>query len=398
MSLLIQCGYGPSAKIENAISEGVAKGVILSPRHENPEKLEKRAGALLRDNPGATVMMDPQYYVATLPNPKDGKLPYYDYYARNSGMTRTQFTNRRIHSIVKDCLSFQANLEAELSYHMSPTVLCDDFRDYWSQIVLNMASEAMDLQDGETGLLVSLLIGEGAFHSRDAVEDFADALTQLTDVAGFYLVLRRDSSSLDHSPKPEILTNLMYLVYILSEINQFEVWVGYSDWCGFMLEAVGANGTAGGWFQKERQFSMSAFQPSRGGRQPRPRYSSIPLLANPLLFPELEDIIRAGLLDRVLSGSPFDAALVGRGKIDEGAWPRDVEARAHWYSLSTLSDSIGKHESIDDRLNACSRLIRVSRELHTQLSTVVNFERPTGPEHLENWQSAIVLFKSLTGL
>lgn len=398
MSFLIQCGYGPSDKIENAITDGVAHGAVLSPRHEAPDKLERRARSIRRDFPSATVMIDPQYYVATLLNPKDGKLPDYDYYAQNSGMNRTQFTNRRIHSIVTDCLGFQANMNVGLSYHLSPTVLCDDFRDYWSQIVLSMASESMDLQDEDTDLLVSLLIGEGAFRSRDAVEDFADALTQLTDVAGFYLVLRRDSASLRHSPEPEILANFMYLIYILSEINQYQVWIGYTDWCGFMLEAVGATGTAGGWFQKERQFSMSAFQPSNGGRQPRPRYSSIPLLANPLLFPELEDINRAGLLNRVLSGSTFDSALIARGRIDGNAWPRDVEARAHWYSLSSVRRSIAQHPATSDRLDECTRLIRASRGLHTQLATVVNFEHPTGPGHLEDWQSAIVLFRSITGV
>jgi len=398
MSFLIQCGYGPSDKIDNAISSGLAAGAILSPRHENPDRLKNRAVALLRNYPTATIMMDPQYYVATLLNPKDGKLPDYDYYAQNSGMNRTQFTNRRIHSIVSDCLDFQANLGVDFSYHISPTVLCDDFRDYWSQIVLSMAAEAMDQKKPDTDLLISLLIGEGALRSRDAVEDFADALTQLADATGFYLVLRRDSSSLTHSPEPEILANLMYLIYILSEINQYQVWVGYSDWCGFMLEAVGARGTAGGWFQKERQFSMSAFQPSAGGRQPRPRYSSLPLFANPLLFPELENVNRAGLLGRVLSGGQFDAGLVVRGIIDVDAWSRDIEARAHWHSLSSLSRAVDGYVSIDDRLSECSRLIHSSRNLHTQLSTVVNFERPTAPDHLVDWQSAIVLFRSFTGI
>jgi len=315
---------------------------------------------------------------------------------------RTHFSGTRIQGYVKECLDYQhQTFGSNLGYLISPTILFDAFRDSWSQISLNMAVESADYHSNLNSpqpLLISLVISETAFQTMDAVEEFLDALTEI-DTQGFYIILRRNSASVQNAMESAPFGRFMYFCHVLTTINEYDVIVGYSDWHSFLLEAAGVTHTATGWHQNLRQFSLARFQPSSGGRRPRKRYSSAPLLSCPLINPELQDIYMANLLPRVLSGSSHDAILQNGPASGEANWSDEISCLAHWYSLNALSQRLSALPTQLGRIQEAERLMQNALTLYTQLSSKnVSFDPLTGPDHIREWQDSLQEFRGLAGV
>ena len=402
MSILAQCGYGRGNKIEQGLTDGVVHGVIMSPRDERRDRLEPSIQDWGGSYPNALVMFDPQFYAANLNNPRDGHLSEFNYYNNNNGLGRTHFSGTRIQGYVKDCLDYQhRTFGNNVTYLLSPSILFDGFRDSWSQIALNMAVESADYHSRLSNpqpLLVSLTVSETAFQTMDAVEEFLDALTEI-EVHGFYIILRRNSASVKNAMESAPFGRFMYFCHVLTTINEYDVIVGYSDWHSFLLETAGVTHTATGWYQNLRQFSLSRFQPSSGGRRPRKRYSSSPLLSCPLINPELQDIYTANLLSRVLSGSAHDTILQIGPVAGETNWSDEVSCLAHWFSLDALSRKISAQSTQAGRVKEAERLMQNALTLYAQLeSKNVSFDPSTGPDHIREWQDSLKEFCALAGI
>lgn len=399
MSLLAQSGYGRGGKIEQGLAVGMIKGFIMSPRDERRDRLEQAIAQWGQDHADAVVLFDPQFYAATLNAPRDGHLSEYDYYNNNNGLGRTHFSGTRIRRYVKECLDYQHDtFDGNISYLISPSILFDGFRDYWSQVALNMAVESAEYLASLTGpepLLISIVVSETAFQSIDAMEEFLDAITEL-DVEGFYIIVRRSANSLQNAMEAASFGRLMYFSYVLADINKYTVIVGYSDWHSFLLETVGVMHTACGWYQNLCQFSLARFQPAMGGRRPRKRYSSIPLLTSPLINPELQDIYLAGLLPSVLSGSQYDSILANGPTAAEPNWSDESACLSHWFSLDSLSQRISAHTNMRARIQEADQIMRSARTLYSQFeSQGVSFEPSTGPGHIVEWQNAVQEFRGI---
>jgi len=178
-----------------------------------------------------------------------------------------------------------------------------------------------------------------------------------------------------------------------------DVIVGYSDWHSFLLKAAGVTHTATGWYQNLRQFSLARFQPSPGGRRPRQRYSSAPLLSCPLINPELQDIYLSNHLALVLSESNYDAILQNGPAAGEANWTDDVSCITHWYSLSALSQRLSALSTQNARIQEAERLMQNALTLYSQLgSQNVYFDPTTGPDHIREWQDSLQEFRALAGL
>jgi len=395
--LLCQVGYGRGQKVHEGLDDATIEGAILSPKDEGVERLEQCVCELRTNYPDAVLMIDPQFYVTTLRTPRDGKLPEYNYYADNAGLSRTQFSPRRIAGYVEQCLDYQFNRLGGVSYLVSPNILFEDFNDLWSQIALNMAEAAVDYHrtlDDAPPLLLSVVTSEVALRNGTGLAEILDALSSL-EADGFYLLIHRQSSSYQAAMDESAMSNLMYLVYVLSQINAYQVFVGYSDWLGMLLHAAGATGTASGWHQSVRQFNTARFEPAGGGRRPRKRYSSAPMLSAPLIQPELEDIYRAGRLNDVLTGSVHDNILRGGPASGEARWTDPISCRAHWAALqqAILPTATGRTST---RLNAALSSIDAAESLYDRLAANgINIEANTGPGYLASWRAAIEDFRTM---
>ncbi len=396
MPLLAQCGFGRGDKIERGIQAGTIAGVILSPRDERRERLEAFCADLHQDAADSKVLFDPQFYAAPLTNPRDGSLTEYPYYMNNTALSRNQFRPRQIQDYVRLCLDYQVDSLPGLAYLISPSVPFDDFRDAWSQIALSMAEASIDDWSGRQDvppLLVTIVASEASLHDANRMNEFLDTLSAL-DVPGFYLLVQRTSRALDPAMDSTSLANILFFVYVLGSLNNYQVVMGYSDWMGGLFQAAGATLSASGWHHGLKQFSLARYLPQSGGRRSRKRYSSLPLLSCPLVAPEMEDIHRVNLLPSVLTGGPHDHLLSGGPAKGETEWSDAISCLAHWESLSRYYAAIERHQPVPSRLDAALSAIQSAEALYTQLQSAgVQFDPATGPEHLGAWQNAIGVFR-----
>lgn len=396
MSLYAQQGYAKTGKIESALSSGYIDGVILSPRDEIPINLENYTKSLAQMSIKKEILFDPQFYATTILPVKKGYLDRYTYYDKLEGLSRSSFSPSKIREYVKKCLDYQMTLP--LTRLIAPSIHFDSFQDSWSQIVLSMAQESIDYHAqliGAPPLLLSLVFSETALVSTEAINEFLDAVSIL-DTKGFYILVRCNSPLSQAQMSQNSLEKLLYFIYILSEINQFEVIVGYSDIVSILYQAVGANATACGWTNTTRQFTFSRFQPSTGGSQARPRYTSGPLLNSILVLPELAGIHSLGYINQVLTNTPLDNIFRND---PNSIWPADASSLHHWASIKKLTDEILSFASVTERLNAVVEKIGTAKALYSLLTQNMVFEQArSGSSHLDQWLNAIQAFRAGVGV
>ena len=383
MTILAQHGYAKSDKIQQGIDDGSISGAIMSPRDEQPANLAAFLSALPEN---VERMADPQFYVGTIPGARDGNLPRYTHYVPN--LTPTSFSPGAVTRYVTNTFLWQSNLA--VSAVLSPTVIVDTLNNRWAQIAMTLAQESFNQHNSEKPLLISLVIGEEALRDVSLVDAWLDELTRL-EVEGFYLVIRRSPEEYRQQYDPELLSSLLRICYSLAEVNGYRVIVGYSDIVSLLLHAVGVTGTGAGWYATLRQFGLRRFLPVSGGRQPRPRYTSRPLL-NSIYVSELDAIYNIGQISDVLSDTSYDQRFSGFTNPENVNWPPRDAALHHWEALNDLVGAISC-SPIGARLDLARSLIGQAAILYAQIGHHL-FRTETGPVHLQQWLSALDRFRS----
>lgn len=391
MTILAQHGWGKSCKIEQGIYNQTIEGLILSPRDENPSNLAAFLNDIQADHPDSERLVDPQFYVGTIWPVRDGNLEKYHHYRRH--LDPTSFSPSEISNMVSATLDWQNELE--VSAVMSPTVMVDDLGSQWAQIALMLAQESVNQHTADKPLLISLVVGEEALRQRASVDEWLNNITTL-DVNGFYLIVKRASGSYSQHYEPEVLASLLRVCYSLSEINQYRLVVGYTDISGILLHAVGVSATATGWTLGLRQFGLRRFQPVSGGRRPRSRYSSGPLL-NSIYISELDGIYNAGYVAEVLSDTQYDSRFNGTVNPENVPWPTSEASLHHWNVLADVTQSVSGIP-VGERLDSVRDLIAQARAVYNQMGNLVAFSSETGPTHLDQWLDALNRFRSDTSV
>ena len=389
MTILAQHGWGKSDKIERGIVDGSIHGVIMSPRDESPTNLASFLVSIADKHPSVERFVDPQLYAGSLWPVRDGKLLDYGHYRQH--LEPSSFSPTAIGEFVDSTLSWQTDLR--VTSLVSPTVMVEDLGSQWAQIAMMLAQESVARHEDSRPLLVSLAIGEDALRQQPLVDSWLNDLTRL-DVDGFYLVVRRSSESYRQHYDQEVLSSLLRVCYSLAELNQYRLYVGYSDMVTLLLHAVGVTGTGAGWFSSLRQFNWRRFQPVSGGSQARARYSSRPLL-NSIYMTELDAIYNRGLVDTVLSDTPYDERFSGATNPENVPWPPSEAALHHWQVLDDIARlAMTMGHNIQGRLDLASTVIASARTTYTQLESLVPFTTETGSIHLDQWLKALNRFRS----
>lgn len=396
MGLLAQHGYAKSDKIDRGIQSGHLEGVILSPKDEKPAKMEEYVNYLQAHYPTIDILFDPQFYVTTVIPANEGNLISYDYYT--SSLTRRNFVvPSDLSRYVQQTIDYQVRLN--LKKIVSPSVLLDNFNDPWSQIALSLAHESQGYHrrlNNNSLLLISLCFNEVALTNADALNEFLDMISSL-DVHGFYIIVRRENTNGSPQIEPTILQNLMYLSYVLSEVNNYEVVFGYTDFVGVPLYATGISAISCGWFNSLREFSLKRFQPSTGGGRARARYSSEQLLNSMLIIPELSTINRVGMINSVLSNTNYDSVI--RTNPANAVWPLDVSCLHHWQILNKIILDIDNYANVSEKLDYVISLIDQADSIYSSLANAnIIFEIRSNRQHLRQWRVGIDGFRNLLGV
>jgi hypothetical protein len=396
MKLYAQHGSGKSNKIEKGIESSNISGVILSPKAETPEKLKCFIEKIKNNYKGIDILFDPQFYICAFSGDlSEGKMGQYSYY--KPGLTRSLMSKpKNLHTYVDDVLNFQEEYLG-LCRMVSPTISFEDFNAKESQIALSLASESESLIMGkaETNLIISFCINENAFNNKEAMNEFLDVIS-LFEVKGFYIIIEKaENSSKITEYKGEVLSNIMYFCYILAEINDFEVILGYTDLLSIPLMVTGISATACGWHNTLKNFSQGNFQISTGGRPARKRYASNKLLNTILILPEMVTINKLGKLNDVMSGTSYDSLLLPM--LGEAAWNQEVSCLHNWESLNILIGHINALESINQKMDYITGKIELAKRLYGELY-IIPFDSKSNDSHLNKWLEAIKDFREQIGV
>ncbi len=394
MTLLAQHGWGKSDKITAALNDGSISGLIVSPRDETPENAESLIESIASDHPDSTRLFDPLFHAGMITPANHGKLPDYDYYRPN--LSRRNFIGTAKYAgYAADTLGFQYGLD--VSAIVSPTIELVNFGDSSAQIALQLADASAEHHAGQTDdrpLLISFLINENALGNRQDLDAFLDAIT-LLDASGFYIMMNRASSTHNPMVEPDRLAGLMYMVYIMRVVNRLDVYCGYSDLLGIPLHAAGATATACGWSGTLRRFTFRRFRPPTGGRRPRPRYFSTPVLES-VLISELDQISQRGVIEQFISGTAYDEAFRTMPPYTV-PWADREAALHHWAALENRTTEIASM-SVADALATVSDWIDTAETIRSEAGMLgVEFEPPSG-DHLAMWKRAIQQFRDMTEL
>lgn len=393
MALYVQHGHGKSDKVDSALESGSIDGVIFGARNEMVDNINACV-ASVRER-GGDVLFDPQFHVSTIIPANDRFLPDYPYY--KAGRRAGDFVGaKKLTSYVKSTLDFEMSLAPDRL--LSPTVIFDSFESNWYQTALNLADASLEYHAGRNGappLLLTFVIGEQALGSDTGVDSFLDQITSWESAAGAYLIISRDESSYSQRFESDFLSSALYITYVLGNVNGLEVINGYSDFCGLLFRSVGGTAFATGWSQSLRQFHRRSFTKHKsGGQQPRPRYTSVPLL-NSILLGDLQQIFENGRLEDVLSEVPLDSVIVDASSPEESDWSTRISELHHWESLKKFEEALGG--DVVGNLKALKKRITLAQELYVELSEegVVFGQRA---DHLDQWSDAIDSFRAMASL
>jgi hypothetical protein len=381
-SFWVQQGYGKSDKIKRLYDAGLLGGVLLSPADEEPPALQ----ATLESTPDIEALLDPQTYVYSIPG---GTARCHEAHGLDIPNLNWGMPASEVEGVVRSVID--ANDGLGVTNLIAPTCVQRSLNDVWTSLALQMARTTISIVGGQRRVFVSSVIEEPALANWEDVANWLDVATGL-DADGFYVIVDRvTQGSYPAMWNPSHLTNLLRLVYSLSQLNEYEVLAGYSDIEGILQIAAGASGSAAGWFYSLRAFSDSKWQPSSGGRQAIPRAFSVGLLTPLLAVGEGEQVARSEL---GADAYPDEAVRTALSNNPEG-WSLVDAASHHLGSLAMVVNDVAQQNPISARLDAVeARLADAHGRLVTLEQQGVPFSGAYG-QRLETFRRALDSFRTL---
>src|SRR5699024_7444996 len=359
MTFVLQHGHGKSDKIEFVAENTRVSSVVLSPTDENPENLGRTAKKIKES--GIRPLIDPQTYLYTEGVNLFGRL--HNEHGIDFRPIRWSQSPRDVESVIAAVT--RMNDAAGVGDIIAPSILQPSFEDIWTPIGIQYARAAAEAWPGRR-VYASVVFDEMAFAGWEQINNWMDEITTI-DVTGFYLLTNHRASI----PYPatmwdvDRLTNVLRMIYTLTEINDYQLIWGYSDLEGLLGVAAGATGVATGWYNSLRRFSTNKWQPQSGCAQPIPRRFVTALLSSLRLDREVS------AFPRDLTGfSPLNStadALFYDDIDDSETWRRPLAQKHHLISIGELTNRLVDMPNPAARLDALGSWLDNSIELFEAL-------------------------------
>jgi len=279
--LFIQHGPAWRPKMELILQKALVDGMIWDLREENIERINSIMA--LDDNYQTMVkMIDPKTYYLQFPNSNPKQLIDVPYFHEGDLIDRKYLRDaENIERLVNETTEFQRS--QDLDIYLTPNFylasfnerIIDKMFDIWDLFIKDTVS---DKQAGKK-IMGSFIFHETALNNKNQINEFLEDVDEFSsNLDGVYIIVDRDLSSTTtrHQFNPEKLTNMLQLIYDLSNMG-LSVIVGYTGIEGLLYNAVGAMATGTGWFYNLRCFNQEqkGLVPySSMGRQKK-RYTSI---------------------------------------------------------------------------------------------------------------------------
>jgi len=192
---------------------------------------------------------------------------------------------------------------------------------------------------------------------------------------------------------PVQLANLMYVVYALTELNERQVVVGYTGLWGILPMAAGATAVATGWHLASRRMTTRKFEQVPSVRRAALRRVWVRDVLAELTSPELALLCLGCPPPPPGTGSTMLSAYTHE-ESEHFASP-EAEVCHNWSVLSTIDLALGSRP-VADRTTALLTMIQAAQGFFsTHCNSTSETQRYVS--HLDNWATAIGLFRSLAG-
>ena len=400
MPLLAQHGHAKGNKIDIGIRQGLIDGVILSPRDERADQICDVVQRWLDQSTEGRlqIVMDSQLYASVIGSTRLGKLEDYPFYPGQLG--RRSFASiSRLQDIVHSAIDYQCGLP--LTSILSPAVPIDAVNSVWSGVYLTLLDESCTYYSSKGDsrpLYGSLLIEEGALvGARADLDALLDDLTSY-EVDGYYIVIVRNAVAYPSIMSEDCMNSAMYLAYVLAEVNGYDVIWGFSDLDGIPLVASSVGTIATGWYANLRQFSYARWLPSGGGRQPRPRYTSVQLISSLIKDIELQSIYDLGQILSVIRNDQYDSAFSSADPAVV-SWRLEAGCLQHWRAVGRLAQDVSTGAGVSRDLDVLEDAIADAISYALLLDTHgAAFSHPFPWSRLESWSAALGRFRSEVGI
>lgn len=361
MSLYLQHGYGKGQKIQTLASSGALRGVILSPGDEDDGPLGRTVSEVKRL--GLRVCVDPQTYVYSTA-PRGFGRKHESHRIRFDDLHWSQPVSATLQQVARVGEMHDRVNPGGLKF--APTVVQASFDDVWTSTAFQLASTAAS-EWGPDRTVATLAIEDTALDTWRQIDEWLDVATTL-DVFGFYILVgRKDTSYPPVAWSSERLANLLRMIYVLTELNEYKVCWGYADGEGLAGLAAGASALAAGWNYSLRQFKPSKWQPSdrKGGVAPNSRFYVERLWSPILATAEADNLYDSDLRNEVFSEKELQS-VEGREFDDIGV----VDAQ-----LQFLTGLSGQAHAITAISGVAPRLDYVQSSLHSAEALFGSIER-----------------------
>ncbi len=359
MTFVVQHGYGKSDKIDVVAELAAVSSVVLSPTDEEPGTLKLTVSKLKAR--GIRPLLDPQTYLYTAGVDLAGRC--HAGHGLNFSPIRWSQSPREVEKVIASV--GLANSEVGIDTIIAPSILQSSFEDIWTPLGIQYSRAAAEAWPAKK-VYASAVFEEMAFGGWEQINDWLDEITTI-DLTGFYLLTNHRSAAAYPATgwDADRLANAMRMIYTLTEINDYELLWGYADIEGLLGVAAGATGSATGWHNSLRRFSVDKWRPKSGGAQPIPRRFVNSLLSPLRLDGELSAIPQVGT-GSLPAGSWTDRQF--QNFIDEpDGWKRDVAQKHHMVSVAELVAELA-NLSVPLRLDTVQSWISASLQLFETLS------------------------------
>lgn len=354
MTFWIQHGYGKAAKIETVARTRLLRGVVLSPADE--ELMSLSSTVRMAYELGVMPLLDPQLYVHTI---SGGMARCHESNGLDFGEISWFVSPGEIADQVSAVIA--TNQRLSIGKVIAPTPYQASFGDVWTPLSLQYARET--IFEADCPVYISLVAEDSAFSDWEQTQHYMDALTKL-DATGVYLVVGTSGKTYPLQWEAERLANILRVIYTLSEYNEYDVLWGYSDIAGLLGVAVGAIGSATGWYHSLRIWTTGKWVPQSGGRQANPRILVPSLLSAIGRSDEAIGIARSREGARVFPDGDERRSLVREdtwGIADSWDQYLDVMARLH--------------QTVDMKVDVSERVSSVKQHLESAVNVIDNLTR-----------------------
>jgi len=311
-----------------------------------------------------------------------------------------------ITDVVGDCVEFQVKLGCDAIILPSP-LTHDPGTDYQDEIFwLDAGLNYINQCDIKLPVFVTVALTDSCVRYTDPGSN--SLLNLILDVVsarkidGVYLIIEQGGEAAEarQISNTRVLWSVLHMAYLLKNDCGLKVGVNFFGAYGLVLEAVGADFWASGWYKSRYRFRLAD---KISGGLAYPSFWSHPAAIDIHLEKDFDRIRIAGMLNDIAQKTPASAGLItavskGVSSNDVIDWKygpsRVTASQEHYFYSIVEAEKLLSQIPEKDRLDYIENRWLLPATLYTkQIASVLGSTGKTKIDHVQSWLDALRRFR-----